>query len=53
MCYNPFIDFEEDEIKGVVQQGDFRPSGEEKERWGLLDSMFHGISRNEIACLCI
>jgi hypothetical protein len=29
MCYNPFIDFEEDEIKGVVQQGDFRPSGEE------------------------
>jgi hypothetical protein len=53
MCYNPFIDFEEDEIKGVVQQGDFRPSEEEKERWGLLDSMFHGISRNEIACLCI
>jgi hypothetical protein len=33
MCYNPFIDSEEDEIKGLVQaKRGFRPSGEEEER---------------------
>jgi hypothetical protein len=54
MCYNPLLNSEGDEIKGLVQaKRGFRPSGEEEERWGLLDSMSHGIFRNVIACLCI
>jgi hypothetical protein len=33
MCYNPLLNSEGDEIKGLVQaKRGFRPSGEEEER---------------------